>query len=59
MISMELRDNYPDIPWRAIIAMRNFLIHEYVKIKPRYLWETAQNELEPFIQKMEEILKLL
>ncbi len=58
-ISTELRDSHPEIPWRTIIAMRNFLIHEYVKIKPRYLWETAQNELEPFIQKMEEILKLL
>ncbi|MBP5640814.1 MAG: DUF86 domain-containing protein [Victivallales bacterium] len=56
-ISMEMRDSHPDIPWRTIIAMRNFLIHEYVKIIPRYLWETMQNDLVPLIKQLEAILE--
>ena len=56
-ISTELRDSHPEIPWRTIIAMRNFLIHEYVKIKPRYLWETAKNDLAPLLKQLEAILE--
>jgi len=37
--------------------MRNFLIHEYVKIKPRYLWETAKNDLAPLLKQLEAILE--
>ena len=58
-ISAELRDRYPSIPWRTVIAMRNFLIHEYIKIKPRYLWETAHNDLRPLLGSLELILKSL
>ncbi|MBQ6473333.1 MAG: DUF86 domain-containing protein [Victivallales bacterium] len=56
-ISAELRDGCPSIPWRTIIAMRNFLIHEYIKIKPRFLWETAQNDLPPLLENLEIIQK--
>ena len=56
-ISAELRDRYPSIPWRTIIGMRNFLIHEYIKINPRFLWETAQNDLPSLLESLEIILK--
>ena len=41
-VSVPMRNKYPDIPWRTIVAMRNFLVHEYIKIEPQLLWETAQ-----------------
>ena len=56
-VSAELRNRYPSIPWRTITGMRNFLIHEYVKIQPQYLWETAQNDLPPLLADLEEICK--
>lgn len=31
-ISMKLREDYPDIPWKKIIGMRNRLIHVYFDI---------------------------
>jgi len=58
-ISMELREKYPAIPWRTIIAMRNFLIHDYVKIQPQYLWETAQKDLPPLLADLEAICSSL
>jgi len=30
-VSPALRDAHPEIPWRAIIALRNVLAHEYGK----------------------------
>ena len=58
-VSSELQNSHPDIPWRKIIAMCNFLIHDYVKSKPCYLWETAQKDFVPLLQKAEEIHGLL
>ena len=57
MVSNELHGRYSTIPWRNIIGMRNFLIHGYMKLQPRYLWETAQNDLLPLLRQLEEILK--
>ena len=58
-ISGELREKYPAIPWRIIIGMRNFLIHDYVKVQPQYLWETAQNDLPPLLVDLEAICRSL
>ena len=58
-ISLELREKYPAIPWRTIIAMRNFLIHDYIKIQPQYLWETSQNDLPPLLVDLEAVCNSL
>ena len=55
-VSIAMRNKYLDIPWRTIVAMRNFLIHEYIKIEPRLLWETAQNDLPPLLRQLENII---
>ena len=58
-VSAELRNRYPSIPWRTITGMRNFLIHDYVKIQPQYLWETAQNDLPPLLVDLEAVCRSL
>lgn len=59
MVSDEIQAKHSDIPWRNIIGMRNYLIHAYMKSQPRYLWETAQNDLLPLLQQLDGILKSL
>ncbi|SEE46691.1 Uncharacterized conserved protein, contains HEPN domain [Rhizobiales bacterium GAS188] len=40
-ISVETRDEHPQIPWAAVIGMRHRLIHAYFDINLDILWVTA------------------
>ena len=37
----------PEIAWRQIAAMRNFLIHEYFKINEAVVEDVIANDLDP------------
>ena len=44
-VSAELRQEYPEVPWRRMVAMRNVLIHGYFDIDVDLVWSVAQNDL--------------
>lgn len=44
-IDIDFRAQYPDIPWQLMVAMRNFLAHEYMNIKPHIIWKTTSEQL--------------
>ena len=44
-ISIETKNNYPNINWREISDMRNFLIHEYYEVSNNIIWETANKDI--------------
>jgi len=54
-ITLEFRTQYPGIPWRELIDMRNRLIHAYFNISLAIVWETVTNDLP----KIEETLTTL
>jgi uncharacterized protein with HEPN domain len=51
-----LRLSLPAVPWRAMIRMRNFLIHEYDDVDPGFVWDTVQNDLPPLIAALEPLV---
>jgi uncharacterized protein with HEPN domain len=55
-VSLEVRTAYPEIPWRSIVAMRNFLIHEYMNHDLDLLWDTATKSVPILIDQLEKIL---
>jgi len=40
-VPKEVQARFPEIPWAAIIGMRNILIHGYDSIDPAKLWQAA------------------
>ena len=45
-IPPETRDEYPDIPWKKIVGLRNILIHEYFGIDIEIIWDVVENHLD-------------
>jgi len=55
-VSDELRNDYPDLPWREMVTMRNRLIHGYFDINLEIVWQTVVTELPPLLSMLEFIL---
>ena len=43
----DLKNRYPDIPWKKIAGIGNILRHDYDEVSPRVLWNMAHNDLSP------------
>lgn len=54
-ISDEKRKQLSDIPWKAIIGMRNRLIHAYDDIDMDVLWDTIVGDIPQLIKELEKI----
>jgi len=49
-ISPATRAGLPHLPWTAMVAMRNLMIHEYDDVDLEVVWDTVQNYLPTLIQ---------
>ena len=56
-LSMELRNNYPELPWRQMAGMRDKLIHEYLAVDLDVVWISASEETFDLLIKIEAILE--
>lgn len=55
-IPASARQQYPQVPWEQMQAMRNVIIHEYFRIDEEVLWQTIQVDLPPLIPLLEDVL---
>jgi uncharacterized protein with HEPN domain len=44
-VSAGLREEYPDVPWRQIVDVRNLLAHGYRFVDPRIVWQVVVRDL--------------
>lgn len=56
-ISADTRTQFPDIPWKAVIGMRNQLIHVYFDIDHDIVWKTIQVALPDLIAQLDQAIK--
>lgn len=55
-IPPELREQYDDLPWQAMVGMRNIIIHHYFGVDELSIWRTVQEDLPPLCQRIRQIL---
>lgn len=53
----DIRDRAPSVAWRASVAMRNILVHDYGKVSLQILVDTVRNDFPPLIAELERFLR--
>jgi uncharacterized protein with HEPN domain len=48
----DVRNNFPNIPWRQIIATRNRLIHGYLGIDNDTLWNIIETDIPSLLREL-------
>lgn len=56
-LSANLKNKYPEIPWRQMAGMRDKLIHSYFGVDLDAVWDTAVKDIPLLEGKLAEILK--
>jgi uncharacterized protein with HEPN domain len=44
-IPADIRNLYPEIPWKTISGTRDYLIHDYSGVNIDLIWKTARNDI--------------
>ncbi|MCF2138318.1 MAG: DUF86 domain-containing protein [Candidatus Thorarchaeota archaeon] len=55
-IPMNIREKYPQIPWKRMAGMRDRLIHGYFGIDSKLVWEAIKTELPRVKEEIRRIL---
>lgn len=55
-VPRELQAQHPEIPWAAIIGLRNLLAHGYETIDTQKLWQTATVSVPELLRQLDGII---
>ena len=44
-LAEEIKQRYPDIPWKEISGFRNILVHDYLGVDLDVIWSVVEQEL--------------
>lgn len=55
-VGEEIRNKYPDVPWKQVAGMRDVLIHGYFGVKLKRIWEVLKTDIPELKQKIRVIM---
>ena len=55
-IPNEIRDKYPEIQWRSIVATRNRLAHGYLGLDDDVIWDIIQSDITELLPALRSLL---
>ena len=53
----ELRQRYPDIPWKSMAGMRDRIIHGYDDVDLQIVWAVVKSDIPLIKPKIEQVIK--
>lgn len=56
-ITADFKDKYPELPLKEMIGMRNILIHDYLGINYKFIWQTIKEDLPELKKIIARIIK--
>lgn len=54
-ISDKIKQEFPEVKWREIIGLRNFVVHEYFGVDLNEIWNTISKDLPLLKKQIQEI----
>lgn len=57
-LSIELYQDFPEVPWARIIGLRNLVIHEYFGIDNLSIWSVISYNLPDLKERISKILEI-
>jgi uncharacterized protein with HEPN domain len=53
----ELRERYPQVPWRLVAGMRDKISHGYDSVGYQTLWDTVHDDVPGLLATVEQMLR--
>jgi len=58
LVSDELRQGNPSVPWRSIAGLRDVAAHGYMTLRMEDIWETVSEDVPALKKQIEKLLKI-
>jgi uncharacterized protein with HEPN domain len=58
-IPPEIRDRFPEAPWRSMTGIRDKLIHDYLTVNLEVVWKTVTEDLPPLLPVLGRIVEVI
>jgi uncharacterized protein with HEPN domain len=55
-ISSGLKEKYPDVAWKEMRGMRNFVTHQYFGVELSDIWNTVINDIPVLKKQIQDII---
>lgn len=55
-LSKNFRNSYNDIPWEDICGMRDKLIHDYLGVDLKAVWQAVKEDIPDLKKRLEEVV---
>ena len=55
LVSIEVQNRYPNIPWKKMIGMRHVLVHGYFEIDLELVWSVIENDIPQLKQQIQKL----
>ena len=58
-VPSDIRTLAPELPWRAVIGLRNMVVHAYWQLDLTIIADVIESRLDPLIQSLDRLIELL